>query len=323
MVRYDGQSIQAEYVAKRMKALSDAAKREEQLMAQIPELVPIIKRISAIGPELLRLAVSGAENFQELSDRLYNEHEALVERKKAILKTNGYPEDYDMPVFECKICADNGVVGNAVCECVKRITSRRAYYGSGLGKALEGQTFESFDIRYYSGTTKNGYSVKELMTDVLEHCKEYAEKFVPGAESLLMIGGAGLGKTHLASSIAHCVLEKGYSVVYESAQNVVNAFESVRFGRDSSVDTEKFNSCELLIIDDLGTEFITPFSVSVFFNLLNYRIINSKSTIVTTNMSLKEIEASYKERIYSRLLGDYTTLAFCGNDIRRIKKDTE
>ncbi len=321
MNKYEGQSVQAEYSAKRMRALEEAKYREEQLSAQIPEYATIVKRLNAIGPKLLRLGISGVPDFQRRSDMLYREHESLVEQKKEILKSNGYAVDYDLPIFECNNCNDTGVVDGKVCDCVKRITSKRAYYSSGLGKALEGQTFESFDMRYYAGTTKSGFSVKELMEDVFEHCKNYAEQFSAGAESLLMIGGAGLGKTHLASSIAHTVLAKGYNVVYESAQNIVNSFESARFGRDNTVDTEKYNTCDLLIIDDLGTEFITPFSVSVYFNLLNHRIINGLSTIVTTNMSLKEIEINYKERIYSRLLGDYTTLAFCGNDIRRIKKD--
>lgn len=323
MSKFEGQSLQSEYAAKRMRALDEAKQRESVLITEIPEYATILKRLSAIGPELLRLGISGVADFEKRSGMLYNEHEALVERKKALLKENGYAEDYDMPIFECSQCNDTGVIEGKICDCVKRVATKRAYYGSGLGKALEGQTFDNFDLRYYGGTTKSGFSVKELMESVFEHCKNYADGFKPGAESLLMIGGAGLGKTHLASSIAHSVLEKGYSVVYESAQNVVNSFENVRFGRDTSVDTDKYNVCELLIIDDLGTEFITPFSVSVFFNLINHRIINGLSTIVTTNMSLKEIEASYKERIYSRLLGDYTTLAFCGNDIRRIKKDSE
>ena len=156
---------------------------------------------------------------------------------------------------------------------------------------------------------------------MLDYCKKYAMYFTPGAESLLMIGGAGRGKTHFASAIGRTVIDKGYSVVYESATNIVNTFESERFGRDLEADPSKYYSCSLLIIDDLGTEFNTQFSLSAIFNLINHRIINGLSTIVTTNLSLKEIETNYKERIFSRLSGEFTVLPFCGRDIRRIKKE--
>ncbi len=323
MSKHALQSVQAEYADKRKKALDAAVDRERELSATIPEYACLLKRIVAIGPELLRLGISGGADFQAKSEQLYIEHETLVNRKKSLLVKHGYPEDYDMPKFECSICNDTGVVGDKGCACIKRATARRAYYTSGLGKALDGQTFESFDMRYYGGKTKSGFSVNELMQNVFEYCKSYAESFKTGSDSLLMIGGAGLGKTHLATAIARVVIDKGHSVVYESAQNVVNSYEAEHFGRSTNADTGRYTDCELLIIDDLGTEFVTPFSVSVFFNLLNHRIINGLPTIVTTNLKLSEIETNYKERIYSRLLGDYTTLAFCGSDIRRIKKENE
>lgn len=317
----DRASVFAECENKRMRAIEEARLREVELEGKIDGLSAVNKAIAGIGPRLLRLGLAGGADYAERSEALYAEHEALVEKKRGMLLEHGYPEDYDMPSFQCKKCDDAGYVEGRMCDCVRETLVKRAYYSSGLGKALENQTFDTLDMHYYTGTTERGASVKEQMSFVVEYCKRYASSFAPGAESLLMIGGAGRGKTHLASAIGRVVIDKGYSVVYESAANIVNSFEAERFGRDSKGDTDKYYDCSLLIIDDLGTEFNTQFTISVLFNLINHRIINGLSTIVTTNLSLKEIENNYKERIYSRLSGDFTVLGFCGRDIRRLKKE--
>lgn len=311
----------AELDMRRMKAAEDARLRERELEKRIEGLAELNKEIMAIGPKLLRLGMEGGADYEAKSKALHKEHEALIDKKHDLLIKNGYPSDYDLPVYSCKICKDTGFIDMKICNCVRDSIVRRAYYSSGLGKALEDQTFETIDVSYYAGNTESGASVKEQMSYVLDYCKKYAMYFTPGAESLLMIGGAGRGKTHFASAIGRTVIDKGYSVVYESATNIVNTFESERFGRDLEADPSKYYSCSLLIIDDLGTEFNTQFSLSAIFNLINHRIINGLSTIVTTNLSLKEIETNYKERIFSRLSGEFTVLPFCGKDIRRIKKE--
>lgn len=321
MALEDRASVYAELEIKRQNAFAQAKMRESELEAKIPGVKELNREIALIGPRLLSLGIEGGEDFEAKSDALYEEHESLVARKQALLVANGYSADYDLPVFACDACKDMGYVNGAMCRCVKDAIVKRAYYSSGLGKALENQTFESLDMGYYTGTTERGASVKEQMRFVVDYCKNYARCFSLEAESLLMIGGAGRGKTHIASAIGRCVIEKGYSVVYENAANIVNTFEAERFGRDVKVDTDRYYDCALLIIDDLGTEFNTQYTLSVLFNLINHRIVNGRATIVTTNLSLKEIENNYKERIYSRLSGDYTVLGFCGKDIRRLKKE--
>ncbi len=313
----------AELENKRMRAIEEARVRERALEKEIPELADINKAIASTGPRLLALGMQGGKDYNAKIEALHREHEELIAKKQALLVASGYPEDYDMPAFSCRICNDTGYVETKMCNCVRDAIVKRAYYNSGLGKALDNQTFDTLDMSYYTGTVGSGDSVRERMEFVVNYCKNYAKYFSPGTESLLMVGGAGRGKTHLASAIGKEVIHKGYSVVYETASNVVNTFEAERFGREGRVDTDKYYSCTLLIIDDLGTEFSTQYSISVLFNLLNYRIINGLSTIVTTNLSLKEIEANYKERIYSRLSGDFTVLPFCGKDIRRMKKELE
>ncbi len=321
MAYEDRAQAYAELDARRMRARDDAEKRALELEKKIPELKELNRAISAVGPRLLALGMAGGNDYEAKAQALYEEHELLVEKKQGLLLSYGYPIDYDMPVYECKLCKDTGYIDTKICNCVREAIVSREYFSSGLGKALENQTFDSLDMAYYSGTTESGASVKEQMSFVVDYCKRYAKFFSPGAESLLMIGGAGRGKTHLASAIGREVIRKGYPVVYESATNIVNKFEAERFGRDVKADPERYYNCALLIIDDLGTEFNTQFTLSVLFNLINHRIINGLSTIVTTNLSLKEIETNYKERIFSRLSGEFTVLPFCGKDIRRLKKE--
>lgn len=315
----DNFSVQAMLTSRRENALNLAEARKKELEQNIPELSAVYREIGAIIPKLLALGIEGGADYEEKSMALHREHQKLIEKKKALIKSAGYSEDYDLPEYTCRLCNDTGNANGKLCRCVKEAKAKHAYYTSGLGKALENQSFDTLDMRYYTGTTSQGISVKRIMENLVDYCKDYAESFVPGAENLLFIGSSGLGKTHIASSIGKAVIDKGYSVVYESAQKLVDAYEAERFGRGESVDTGRFLSCDLLIIDDLGTEFNTQYTLSVLFNVLNYRIINGLSTIVTTNLGFAEIENNYKERIYSRLRGEYHPLIFCGEDIRRLK----
>ncbi len=316
-------SVRDVLALRRERADAAAEARKAELLRKIPGLAGVYAEIAAVIPRLLSLGVSGGEGYEQKSEALHAEHENLIKKKNALLAAAGFPEDYDLPQYFCKACGDTGFVGGKVCRCVKEERAKIAYYASGLGKALEGQSFDTLDLSYYRGTTSGGISVRKMMESLVEYCKYYAKSFTPGAENLLLIGGSGLGKTHIASSIGKAVINKGYSVVYESAQGLVDAYEAVRFGKDPSADTKRFTECDLLIIDDLGTEFCSQFTLSALFGVINYRLMNKLSTVVTTNLGFAEIESIYKERIYSRLRGEYKTLVFCGEDIRRIKRDSE
>ncbi len=313
-------SVQALLASRRENAERLAESRKRELCEKIPAIADINREISATIPRLLTLGIEGGADYEEKAQALHTLHESLVDKKRALMVQAGYAPDYDLPQYFCKQCSDTGNNEGKICQCVKEAKAKHAYYTSGLGKALEKQSFATLDTRYYTGTTSHGHSVKGIMVNLVEYCKDYAASFAPGAENLLMIGSSGLGKTHIASSIGKVVIDKGYSVVYESAGKLLDCFEAERFGKSANVDTERFLSCDLLIIDDLGTEFVTQFTLSVLFTVLNHRIINGKTTIVTTNLGFAEIENNYKERIYSRLRGDYKPLIFCGEDIRRTKR---
>ena len=194
---------------------------------------------------------------------------------------------------------------------------------SGLGKLVKTQNFETFRIESYSDAPdpKKGYSDREVMKKILSDCREYAENFSADSDSLLFVGQTGLGKTHLSSAIAKVVIEKGFDVVYESAPNAVSMIERDRFADDSEREDKsaRLFNCDLLILDDLGTELSSKNTPAIIYNLINTRLVNSKPTIVNTNLAARELERTYDQRIISRLFGEYRVMLFEGRDLRRAK----
>lgn len=293
----------------REKALSDSARKTAELDALYPDIAEIDRELSSASSQII--SALSSDNCEKIIEKIKERNLFLQEERRKKLVSYGVSPDYDSPVFSCPVCSDTGYDGKTFCSCVIKMCARDAYLSSGLGKALLDQTFESFSLKYYGGKDR------EDMSDVLDTCIYFADNFGTGT-NLLLTGGTGLGKTHLSSAIAQRVIDKGYTVIYESAQNIFDSFESVRFGKGND-DTAKYLSCDLLIIDDLGTEFFTQYTASVLYQLLNQRLMNGKSVILSTNLGGKELLKRYGERIYSRLLGSFDTCVFTGNDIRLIK----
>lgn len=295
--------------ALREKALNEAYAKTLALDEKYPDIAEIDKELSLVSSRIV--SAMRSENCEDEINRIKERNLALQEARRQKLLSYGIPEDYDTPVFSCPVCSDTGYDGKTFCSCIIKMCAVDAYLSSGLGKALLDQTFENFSLKYYGGKSR------EEMSGVLDTCLDFAQSFGTGA-NLLLTGGTGLGKTHLSSAIAQKVIDKGYTVVYESAQTVFDAFESVRFGRGND-NTDKYITCDLLIIDDLGTEFSTQYTASVLYQLVNQRLINGKSLILSTNLGGKELLKRYGDRIYSRLLGSFDTCVFSGNDVRLIK----
>ncbi len=296
--------------ALREKALADAYKKTELLDANYPDIAEIDKELSSVS-RLIAAAVAN-KNCGEEIEKIKNRNLELQETRRKKLASYGLDENYDTPVFSCPVCSDTGYDGKTFCSCVIKMCARDAYLSSGLGKASLGNTFENFSLKYYGGKDR------ENMSDVLDTCLHFADNFNGDGANLLFTGGTGLGKTHLSSAIAQRVIDRGYTVVYESAQNVFDVFENIRFGRGEG-DTNRFMECDLLIIDDLGSEFSTNYTSSVLYQIINTRLMNGKSVVLSTNLGGKELSKRYGERIYSRLLGSFDTCVFSGNDIRLIK----
>lgn len=303
----------------RMQAIKAAEHRSEQLRRELPEIAWIDDTLHMLSIKIMQAAMNGKDELSEKLDCIKSENETLLLKRASILEQHGYSADYDTPVFSCKLCSDTGYVGLNFCECVKKAFNTDRYTGSGLGKALYGKDFESFSLKYYDGKSENTLSDRENMMMIVNQCKRYTQRFSFNSDSILMLGGTGLGKTHLSAAIAKEVLAKGFFVNYDSAQSIFDAYEAVRFGKNNRENIKKYENCDLLLIDDLGAECSTQYTVAIFYTLLNWRIANQKPTIISTNCTPQQIKKTYGERVYSRLMGEFLIMRFTGQDVRLLK----
>lgn len=295
-------------------ALSRAEKAKERLYKENPNLLELDRALGAAGAMTASVALSGDKKLiKELAERTAQ----LSEKRKAILASCPEAE----PQFCCKKCKDTGRVDGITCSCVKDIAKELMFARLCSQMPLEESTFDNFDLTYYS-TAKNedGVSPRGRMKEILSLCKKYAADFSLSSESLLFLGGVGLGKTHLSLAIANSAIKKGYGVVYGPAPSLIAAAERERFNGEDNGALDSLLSCDLLIIDDLGTEFITQFSLSVINDVINTRLQKKLPTIINTNLSLRDLAEKYTPRVSSRLIGCYNMSQFLGNDIRQLKK---
>ncbi len=282
--------------------------------ASNPRLSEIDKELSEVGAKLAITALSGKKEELKRLEKLAS---CLSAEKEAFLKRAGVNEI----LFDCSACSDTGYVSGKICECVKKQAAKILLTELSREMPLDKCSFESFDLKYYAekieGSNKNP---RRRMTAILKLCKEYIINFSPDTSpNLLFLGRTGLGKTHLSLSIVSGVIEKGYSPVYCSAENLFSKIEAEKFSGEGKGTYDAVLSCDLLVIDDLGTELITSFTKSVLYNLVNTRILSGKPTIINSNLSITEILEKYGERIASRFIGNYEPHEFLGKDIRQQK----
>lgn len=240
------------------------------------------------------------------------------EKKKELLKKSGYPEDYLFPIYTCQDCKDTGYVDGIKCHCFKQAEIELLYNQSGIRDLLEKENFSKLSYNYWEG---------ELLVHYKENvnkCLEFIHDFEQIHPNLLMYGPVGTGKSFLSGCIGKELLEKGYSVIYFSAAGLFEKMTNNKFDYNKKEEMKQFENdiykCDLLIIDDLGTEFQNNFTASEFFAILNQRHLNQKSTIISTNLSLIDIVNRYSERVISRIKEWYIICKFIGPDIRMIKK---
>lgn len=313
--------VKREFESKYMKAREDAQKRRDDLHASFPELRRIDDALAETGMRVFRETMAGKDGLDKRIAVIRRETEELQAIRGEWLVYHGYPADYTDVKYECDQCHDTGSVGITMCVCMKRALTMAGYESSGLGNLIKTQSFETFDVNFY----KDDKKALDNITHILTVCRRYADDFTAGKRSnLLFRGNTGLGKTHLSTSIAKAVIERGFDVVYDTAQNVFSDFENERFNRnysDSGTEkrTSRYFDCDLLIIDDLGAEMSNQFTVSCLYNIINTRINFDRSIIINTNLAADELRRRYSDRIISRLFGEFLPLEFIGTDIRAKK----
>lgn len=312
---------------RRLSAEHAADLRREKILEELPRVAEYEQAIAACGIKAGRAVLKGGDIKLEL-EKLKAHSLALQGDLEKLLNTKGYTRKDMEPKYFCEKCSDTGNIEyetrTVMCECLKRAMVETACAELNNHSKLSLCTFDDFSLDYYSKEIEGDYprSAYEQMSTILKYCKDYAANFNLKSENIFMRGLTGLGKTHLSLSIANEVIKKGYGVVYISAPKLLAQLEKEQFSRSkpetSVLDT--IEECDLLIIDDLGTEFANQFSSQAVYNVFNARLLSGKPLIVNTNLSLKELEGMYTQRFVSRIVGEAKRLDFFGRDIRIMKK---
>ncbi len=306
---------------RRSEAQSTYDARHLEILREIPEVKQYESHMAETGLAVIKALGMGSDSERYLNE-LSRTNLHVQSCIRAELKKHGYPENYLEVPYTCKKCEDTGFVGGFACSCRKELLRKLNIDALCKTSPAALCRFDNFSLDYYSDKTdeKYGVSPREKAEEIFEYCKAYAEDFEKNSGSLYVWGATGLGKTHLSLAIANVVAENGFDVLYGSAQNILSNLEREKFDRGNRNDAEKrVLGCELLIIDDLGSEFSTQFTVSALYNIINTRINLSLPVIISTNLSHAEMEARYSQRIVSRIIGNYESMMFIGRDIRQIK----
>ena len=299
--------------------------RKLEVYKKIPRIKEIDRELYNTGLTLAREVLKKGSNAKKIIKKLKERNLDLNAEKGELLSVNGYPVDYLTLKYTCKACKDTGYINNSMCKCFKQKLINAAYAQSNLSTILDRQNFDTFDFTYYSTeiNEKEKISPRENMQAILNTCLDFVNNFDHLNQNLLLYGEIGLGKTFLSSCIAKELLDKGKTVFYQTSYKILNILEDYKFNRSNDPaikeQTNKLFEVDLLIIDDLGTEYISTYTSSAFFDILNTRLLQNKKTIINTNLSINELADLYTERVVSRLLGHYTPLKFFGEDIRKQK----
>ena len=314
--------IRAEYETKALYAQRAADGRREELHEKIPGLRELDAELSTFGLRIMKQALEGGDTAAGIA-KLREENTRILAERKALLRAYGYPEDYCSPHYECEKCHDSGYQGIWMCSCMRRRLVEAGMESSGLGGLLKRQSFENFSLDYYRSNPEEYRRMEQNLRAVRDYAQTFATDGEHPPESLLFLGGTGLGKTHLSTAVARVVIERGYDVFYSSAVGMVSDFECRRFGNGMAPgdadNTERYISCDLLILDDLGTEVVNQFTQSCLYYVLNCRLNMGRPTIVSTNLGAADLRRTYSDRITSRLLGEFRLIPFYGVDVRKQK----
>lgn len=290
---------------------------EERLHAireAYPEYTALEDAAASLSVSFTRRLIDGDQGArEELADSL----QTLKAKKQSFLLEKGYPADYLEPVYDCPVCQDTGYIGQKKCRCFEKRIIDFLYHQSNLEGTLSQENFDTLSYEYFAGPALSDYK------RAVEISKEFVSSFDSCSKNLLFMGTVGTGKTFLSNCIAKALIDTSHSVIYFSATELFDTFAGFVFGKDKNALENFCNDlyhCDLVIVDDLGTELESSFVTSYFFSFLNERQQSGKSTLITTNLDLKELNRKYSDRICSRIIGNFEICLLTGPDIRIRKK---
>ena len=299
--------------------------RRENLFRRQPRLREIDTELRSTMSRIIAGALRRGTDPRPAVEQLRDENLSLQREKRDLLMAMNLPEDALDLMPACSLCGDTGYRGGAVCRCLKRYYAQEQQKELSRMLDLGSQSFDTFSLDWYPDRYDSalGGSPREHMETVYDVCANYAHQFGRKPANLLLFGAPGLGKTFLSAAIAREVSDEGHSVVYDTAAHIFERFETQKFGREEGADgdVERILGCDLLILDDLGTEMTTAFVQSALYQIINTRLMEKKSTILSTNLMPGEIARRYSAQVASRLEGEYQLLPFFGDDIRLLKKN--
>lgn len=304
--------------SRRQRAINENERHIEEVNKKIPQIKEINDALFRTGKELIRyIGSAGIEASQAEIERIKQQNLSSQVLVRKLLTDNGFPADYLDIHFTCTKCNDTGYQGAYYCDCFKKVCGMLQAEKLNSSTKLILSNFDTFQLSYYSG---EDYFTMER---IFNFAKDYAANFTPRSGSVLMFGPTGLGKTHLSLAIANQVIQKGFTVIYDSIINILRNIEKEHFSHEHSTEMlDMVMDTDLLILDDLGTEFETSFYNSMIYNIINTRLSASRPTIISTNMDFRAISNRYDERVVSRITSGYACLEFRGDDVRlQIKRN--
>lgn len=327
---YDGRIMQralTRFDEDKQRRAAQLEQRRRTAYARAPRLAEIEAELRGTMGRIISSALARGTDPVPAIRVLRDENLQLQRERSELLASLGYPADYLVEKPACAKCGDTGYVSGGVCACLRAYYAREQLAELSRLLPLGEDSFETFSFDWYDSAVQPafGISPRENMERNYDVCRDYAYQFAKGSGDLLLSGGTGLGKTFLSACIARVVSENGFSVVYDTAASVFSRFEDAKFRRDDggSEDADRCMRCDLLILDDLGTEMTTSFVQSALYQIVNGRLMAGRSTIISTNLAPEEIGSRYGRSVLSRLEGEYEILPFFGEDIRRLKRERQ
>ena len=322
---YQYNAIMRGYDERQSASRAVLSARQKEIEQNLPAYAALQQQIIENSMEYARASLLGTDSAD--AKQLRKQNEELSKKKEALLLANGYPADYLSPVYTCPDCKDTGMIGEERCHCFKQAVVDLLYAQSGLASVLEEENFDTFSFNYYNDTVtdpKTKLTPRQNMQRIYDTCQSFVKNFDTQFNNLLFYGNSGLGKTFLSHCIAKELLGTAHTVLYLTAYELFDILGKAMYHDDEefAASGEHILDCDLLIIDDLGTELANAFTLSRLSLCINERFINRRSTIISTNFGVQELADHYGERNFSRIFSSYTPLRFFGEGIR-IKKKVE